>query len=198
MNAILIDPVDRKLELVEHSGGLRSICALVQCSSIDAVRLERGAAIYVDDEGLLVGPRPDLWKLSYQTDDGETVWTHWLAGRGLLVGTTRGGKDAKTPFSIAEIEPRIRWRPSWIAAARRVVEERKPGIVLIPTGQYLVEDRLPASAGNRFILDLHTARALVSMHDLLSTDAQIEFSGMRLDQAVHAAMRWMQRTAARA
>lgn len=100
MRAILIDPYDQTVtEIVVDGNNLQEIYKTLQVTCIDAVRLENGDVIYVDDEGLLKSPT--------HLFDVAGIDVTAFAGRGLLVGSTGDGYDADPKHSINEVRQRV-------------------------------------------------------------------------------------------
>lgn len=102
MKGVLIVPFYGCVE-VEHAGGLEAVCMLLAAHRIDCVRL-LDAAVYVDDEGLF-GEPAEFFKIC----DADGEWSEWIAGRGLVVGTGRGGTDADSPLSAEQVRARVRY-----------------------------------------------------------------------------------------
>lgn len=103
LRAYLIDPDDRTIREVAHDGTLATSLRLLGVQLLDAVRIDRGAAIYIDDEGLLCD-YPVAGFAVRLPGGGSTAW---LAGRGLVVGSRGAGEDADAPFSLAELVGRV-------------------------------------------------------------------------------------------
>ena len=97
MKSYLIDPFAMTVTEVDHDGSLKSIYELLDCHTIDAVRPEGiQDVIYVDDDGLSGGPEQAFFYC-------EAYPHHSLAGKGLWVGTKRGGNDAPPKMPIEPV-----------------------------------------------------------------------------------------------
>jgi hypothetical protein len=102
MNAYLIDPVEKTVTQVDHSGDYKEIqkaigCGLFTCAYPPGVGAD---VIYVDDEGLFVEGQ------SFFKFEG---YPHPLAGKGLVLGTTGEG-DSKSPDTALEtIKAKVRF-----------------------------------------------------------------------------------------
>lgn len=106
VRAILIDPVTQTCTEVEHDAdNYRGIYTLLSdpehglnVSCFDVVRLDRGDAIYVDDEGLLKDPKYFfVWK-DYPTP---------LAGRGLILGSDYEGETQSAQTTLDKVRQQI-------------------------------------------------------------------------------------------
>lgn len=110
MKAILVDPFNRTIEMVDHKGGLQSIYNLLDCTTFEApIQYDNGDAMYVDEEAWL---NVDDNKLAGFTFPNIP---HVILGKGLIVGTDHEGADVDcksvpTDFSdvIWKTDPEMR------------------------------------------------------------------------------------------
>lgn len=85
MRAYLIDPVKHQITEVDYTGSLYHAYDLLGVSIVEAAQFNtKRDVVYVDEEGLLKQP-VDFFCLP--------AYPQLLAGRGLVVGTTRDGDD---------------------------------------------------------------------------------------------------------
>lgn len=104
MRAYLIDPGKLEVREVDHDGELESIYAHLGCDTIDAVRMVRPLACYVDDHGL------DDTKRTPFTVWSEDGWhPHPIFGRGLIVGTRSNGNDGPAEISLEQARALVRF-----------------------------------------------------------------------------------------
>lgn len=90
LTAILIDPVAKTVEAIQHSGEYDDIRATLGCKWIEAVDIGGDYHIYVDEEFLLKDePGP-----FFQIDKGNP-----LGGRGIIFSTTPDGDEASALVS---------------------------------------------------------------------------------------------------
>lgn len=104
VKSILICPHTHTVTLIDRPQDLRGIYQALshgdfKVDTIDAVRLENGDAIYIDDEGALYGGNP-TWCMDYAPHLK-------LAGRGLLTGVDREGDDADPKTTLDEIKRHV-------------------------------------------------------------------------------------------
>lgn len=98
MRAILIDAVEHSVREVEYDGQLESAYAMLRCDTIDIVRVGGGAAMIVDDEGLLTSDGDDSPFIVFS---GGPI----IAGSALLVGDADSeGNTTACPLALADIE----------------------------------------------------------------------------------------------
>lgn len=108
MIAYLIDPKARTVSEVEHDGTLDSIYRLLECRTIDAVRIVEGDACYVDDESLLRSDEQLAEQGYFQLDTPRGTFA--ICGRGLIVGRVRGGgADAPPVMPISRVRLIVSW-----------------------------------------------------------------------------------------
>ena len=81
MKAFLIDPFKREITEVEHNGDYTQIYELIECRTFDAVYLDDGDCIFVDDEGLFAAKRA-MFKVGHSN----------LANKGLVLGSDKEGE----------------------------------------------------------------------------------------------------------
>lgn len=91
--------------------GLDSIYDAIGCSLIDAVRIQRGQCLYIDDEGLFAKPvirnsvATMLVRFSMEIDCAtkEEVAAYQIVGNAVLVGTTPDGEDAEPDAELVKL-----------------------------------------------------------------------------------------------
>jgi len=100
MKAFLIDPDNQTITEVE-STGLEDLYRLIDCHTVDAVPIDAGDVIYVDDNGLYVEPQPASF-----TYKGFSVP---LCGKGVVVGVDDEGDDDVPAHTLTSLINRIEW-----------------------------------------------------------------------------------------
>ncbi|MBC8638256.1 hypothetical protein IAG25_15650 [Caballeronia sp. EK] len=108
MKAYLIDPFMQTVTEFERDGSgtqdrLQELYKAIGCDLVQAVYPDdtEGDVIYVDEEGLFK-PEQALFFC--------TLWPHQpLVGRGVWVGTARGGYDADPRMSLDYVREHIVW-----------------------------------------------------------------------------------------
>lgn len=104
MKTILIDPIKKTIEMVEHTGGLDSIYGLLECSTFEApVSYDNGDAMYCDEEAWLNVSEEKLGGFIFPG------WTYPILGKGLVVGSTDEGSDADCKSDITSFQSII-WK----------------------------------------------------------------------------------------
>lgn len=98
MKGILINPLTKEITELETDGSLKSLCEILQCNTIDAVEMDNGDTIWVDDEG---------W-VDYKERGGvcypSVVNRHFfeLGGPVFILGTDHSNGTSKDPISTVE------------------------------------------------------------------------------------------------
>jgi len=100
MKAFLIDPDNQTITEVEHNG-LEDLYRLINCHTVDAVRIDADDVIYVDDNGLYVEPQPASFSYA-----GNPVP---LCGKGVVVGCDDEGNDDAPAHTLTSLTRRIKW-----------------------------------------------------------------------------------------
>lgn len=112
MKAILIDPFAKTITETEIEEGITAIYAVLstdkvkvgtfQIIELDIVARVRNT-LYIDDNGLLhTPPVKHFFELH--------GYAQPLAGRGLILGTTRGGDSRSTTYELARVRTAITFR----------------------------------------------------------------------------------------
>jgi len=97
MKAFLINPFDRTVKQVEHTGGLKNMCFLIHCNLVTTVELnDQLDTLWIDDEGLL----GDLETQAFFTYAG---YKQPLAGYGLILGCDDEGASVEPKISIENV-----------------------------------------------------------------------------------------------
>jgi hypothetical protein len=101
MKAILIDPEFHAITEVEYGGSLQDIYELIDCTCIDAIRVnDSGDTIYVDDEGLYNS------NFYWRYED----YPHPIAGKGLVLGTDMAGESiSPVLLTVERLENSVRF-----------------------------------------------------------------------------------------
>jgi len=101
MKAILINPEFHSITEVEYNGKLQDMYELIDCTLIDAVRINAdGDTVYVDDEGLYNS------NFYWVYED----YPHPLAGKGLVLGTDMAGESiSPVTETIERLERSVRF-----------------------------------------------------------------------------------------
>lgn len=106
--AILIDPVERSISLVEKQGeDLGAIYETLKCDCICSFKLPFNHVMFLDDNGL-IRPVEEVNKrgLFYITSYAKP-----LAGRGLIFHGKADGSLGDAFLLIEQVEQLVRWRP---------------------------------------------------------------------------------------
>lgn len=104
-DAYLIDPFTRTLTEVRWDGNLQGIYDLTKTDLIDAVRLKDADSIFIDDEGLMKPKDEQEYFVIMDPSDGAIQ--HFLAGRGLILGTTDHGESVSPTRPIGYYRERL-------------------------------------------------------------------------------------------
>lgn len=104
MKAILINSHTRSVSEVDYDGTLEDAYRLIGCQYVEAVGLDNGDAIYVDEEGLLRNP---VTFFSYEGVNNE--YQPYFAGNGLIVGTIQNGDEAPVMTDLTQAQHAVRF-----------------------------------------------------------------------------------------
>ena len=111
ITGILIDPFLKKLTNVnvgtDHT--LQDMYKHIGCSYVETVNykhLHVVEDIWVDEEGLL---KPTGEQRFFKVSNLPYLHNGVIAGRGLILGSTREGETISTSLTIEEVTPRITW-----------------------------------------------------------------------------------------
>ncbi|TXT26332.1 MAG: hypothetical protein FD134_576 [Gallionellaceae bacterium] len=113
--AILIDPFAKEVKSVEIDvGDFEAIYALLRCTQVDAEEFgSDGDLFVVDDEGLLINSDEQEY-FSFATEiHGRMI----LAGRTLVVGSTKSGDWILPASTLSDVLTRILWTDHATGAA---------------------------------------------------------------------------------
>lgn len=103
MMAILIDPYEETIEVVDYSGDWKDISTLIGCDIFSTVYVDNSTdTFYIDDEGLFV-ENQKYFKLTGNPQP--------LAGRCLVLGTTDDGDSTDCVSSLEDIQDMVSWCP---------------------------------------------------------------------------------------
>lgn len=126
MKAILINPKEETISVVEHKGGIDSIYKLVGCRTFEAVYpFQNNDIIYVDEEGLL---KDSNYSFNIKCSEGIS---YPLMGNGLIVGSTEDGEDADCSSTVEELKNIITFK------GKVAISEGDRGFTVIPYEEYL-------------------------------------------------------------
>lgn len=99
MRALAIDPYMRSVTETENGGELKDMYAAIGCGTVVPIQLSRTETLWLDDNGFLTAGKP-VWGLySYGP----------VCGKGLVLGTTRGGRTVASRYAIDDIERLVIW-----------------------------------------------------------------------------------------
>ena len=111
MTGILIDPFLKKVTNVnvgtDHT--LQDMYKHIGCSMVEVVNYKHISVvedIWVDEEGLL---KPTGEQRFFKVSNLPYLHNGVIAGRGLILGSTREGETISTSLTIEEVTPRITW-----------------------------------------------------------------------------------------
>ncbi len=112
MIAYLIDPETKSITEVQHDDSLNDIKELLQCTTIDMIRIDGRDGIYIDDEGLYKSQH--FFRFRHYPSP--------IAGRGLVLGSNKDGYSIAPEVTTMEsLEADIHWitREDAIKLAKR-------------------------------------------------------------------------------
>ena len=95
MLAYLIDPLAKTVTAIEHDGTLQHIYRQLNCQLIDAVRLDEGDTVYIDDEGACYEPMAENGVFNLKG------YPSPLFGRGMVLGSNDEGVSVEPKISLA-------------------------------------------------------------------------------------------------
>ena len=106
MKAILIDAVNRKVELVMTDGHFRDMQRQIGCDIMTVgTYLENEDFIYVDDEGLLNGK----WKDFFFIENKAGSKSQFFAGNGLVLASNEEGESVDVKTSVEDLTKMVRF-----------------------------------------------------------------------------------------
>jgi hypothetical protein len=111
VKAFLIDPIAKTITEVVHNRGnsgrdaLHDIYMHIGCTCVDAVRMDDGDTIYVDDEGLLKQPNPNSFWALPELYAEQACWT----GKGLVLGSDGQGDTIEPKVTLDELKRMVRF-----------------------------------------------------------------------------------------
>ena len=103
MKAILIDVKTQEIKEGDHDGKLQNIYDLIDCRTIDIVRIDDVNGIFVDDEGLLKD------NLYFEYSGSENVFK--LAGSGLILGVDDEGNSISPTLTVEDVKSKVNFLP---------------------------------------------------------------------------------------
>lgn len=120
--AILIDPVERSITLVQQTGDLEDLYKTLECDCVCTLRMPFNHVIFLDDNGF-IRPLKEINKrgMFYLGHHSKP-----LAGRGLIFHSKADGDVESAFLLIEQVEGMIRWRPkssTLTEAERKVITE---------------------------------------------------------------------------
>ena len=103
MKAILIDPIKKTIEEVEHTGDIDSIYKLLDCSMFETpIHYPNDDVMYCDESAWLHIKEPYA---GFEFPG----WSYAILGKGLIVGTNNEGEDVDCKSSINDFKTII-WK----------------------------------------------------------------------------------------
>ncbi len=113
MKAYVIDPINRQVYEVDYSGDYRQIYQHIDADTFDVVTINKhGDALFVDDEGLFKENQHFFFIQGYPQP---------LAGKALVLGTTREGESVSPKVSIETIKDDVRFQGDGWRLERAVI-----------------------------------------------------------------------------
>ena len=108
MTGILIDPFLKKLTNVnvKTDNTLHDMYKHIGCSLVEVVSFGDVNDLWVDEEGLL---KPTGEQRFFKVSNLPYLHNGVIAGRGLILGSTREGETISSSLTIEEVTPRISW-----------------------------------------------------------------------------------------
>jgi hypothetical protein len=113
MKAFLVDPITKSIRELDTAADLDSIYTHLsdvrsKVETFQALGLDRGAVIFIDEEGRLKGPRSDLFYIQGHYFGQPCEWD--VFGRGLIFGPADDdGEVTDAPFTLREVQTRVKW-----------------------------------------------------------------------------------------
>ena len=100
MKAILIDPINRTITEVDHSGDFHEIYKLCDFETFTCITVDQNQdTLYIDDEGLLKITDAFFLFDSYPQP---------LAGKGLLLGTKKG-ESVSCKMTLDQVKAKVKF-----------------------------------------------------------------------------------------
>ena len=100
MKAVLIDPFNRSISMIEMGNDWREISARIGCKYFTVAGYYDNDAVYCDDEGLLYGPTEFVMISGF----GQP-----LAGRVLMLGSTADGDSTDVNTNAVEMLDKVQF-----------------------------------------------------------------------------------------
>ena len=100
MKAVLIDPFNRTISMIEMGNDWREISARIGCKYFTVAGYYDNDAVYCDDEGLLYGPTEFVMISGF----GQP-----LAGRVLMLGSTADGDSTDVNTNAVEMLDKVQF-----------------------------------------------------------------------------------------
>ena len=100
MKAVLIDPFNRSISMIEMGNDWREISARIGCKYFTVAGYYDNDAVYCDDEGLLYGPTVFVMISGF----GQP-----LAGRVLMLGSTADGDSTDVNTNAVEMLDKVQF-----------------------------------------------------------------------------------------
>lgn len=133
MRAFLINPTDRTISTLDHSGKLEDMYKSIQCETVDRVGLTPDLDMWVDDEGhISVGK--NIFELSGSAQR--------YAGNGLVLGHDDEGNSSPAEITIQRLLELVRWTE--LASSGEIGEGHSIGAVIYG-GEPIAQLRAPDS-----------------------------------------------------
>lgn len=107
LEAILVDPVERSISLVQHGEDLDEVYATIGCDTICATQMPFNHTIFLDDNGLCRPIKEINQRGLFYMDGAKQPF----AGKGLIFHSTADGGLESCFLLVEQVEELIRWRP---------------------------------------------------------------------------------------
>lgn len=100
MKAFLINPLDKTITEVEHSGDYHEIYKICDYSIFEVIALPNRDGVYIDEEGLLKSPNPDsFWSMPELYGESAA-----FTGKGFVLGSDKKGNSTAPKITLDELK----------------------------------------------------------------------------------------------
>lgn len=110
IKAIMIDPYEQTIEVVDYSGDWKDIGGLLGCELFTSVYIDHMDTMFIDDEGIYVENQR-----YFKIGDMPTP----LAGKALVLGTDDEGDSTDCVSTVKDIQDMVEWCPEGLTVEPR-------------------------------------------------------------------------------
>jgi len=112
MRAILIDPEEMTIGVIDHPGTADALQDTIGCRIVEAVQLSRNEDIWLNEEGLLLEPHKPLFRIG----------PHMIAGRAVVLGLNASRDTCATRLPLFAVIAAVEFLPDLELKGWRHVE----------------------------------------------------------------------------